>query len=138
MGGERWLVIAKQQIVDYWAPQENFEEKAKARKLGREDEARSNLTVRKVGDNPSAHLFCIQQIFTQLKQESSISYYQSILKDLYMQEANRPKSNEPGLFLARSPTRPENYKRKMAKLRILLVHISICCRALIILFYYFF
>ena len=54
IGGESRLVIAKQQIVDYWAPQENFEEKAKARKLGREDEARSDLTVRKVGDNTSA------------------------------------------------------------------------------------
>jgi hypothetical protein len=58
-------------------------------------------------------------------------------KDLYMQEANRPKSNEPGFFRARSPTRPENYKRKMAKFpfqRILLVHISICCWALIFFF----
>jgi len=50
---------------------------------------------------------------------------------------NRPKSNEPGFFRARSPTRPENYKRKMAKFpfqRILLVHISICCWALIFFF----
>jgi hypothetical protein len=58
-------------------------------------------------------------------------------KDLYMQEANRPKSNEPGFLRARSPTRPENYKSKMAKFpfqRIFLVHISICCWALIFIY----
>jgi hypothetical protein len=72
IGGESRLVIAKLQIVDYWAPQENFEEKAKARKLGREDEARSDLTVpvRKVGDNTSASsniCFVSNKSLTQLK-----------------------------------------------------------------------